>query len=246
MATLNKKEIDIQKLKKILEDPESPVTPSFMLEVIETLIGLGGDEDKTEIDYIWFQMENKYNINIARKDTLSASVAFYHNPVEFFSNPNVFDKMSVAFNGHNVVTSIINEPAPEEATFAVAEAKEILKNLWEHKYADSYPLFPDVAKYVAAIYSHHGLIVFHPTLYKYQEVLNSFDCSPELNETRKEIIAAYKEYEKNPKSAINRMMLNKDIHDDFVASNLSYLIAIDLYVDTMVKYSQSLLLKIKK
>lgn len=241
--------IDISKLKKILEDPEEPVTPRFILNVVDRLIGLKQDGG-LEMDYVWLMFESKYNINIVRKDALSASIAFYNNPVEFFSNPNVFDKMSIAFNGHNVVVSIINEPTPEEATFAVKEARSIISEIWHNKYGSQYPLFPDVAKYVALIYHHNGLCLFHPELKQYQEMLSGLDQNSSIKEARRVISKIYDEYRDSPDAIISKIMDNvkitNDNNDGYIKSNISHLFAIDIYCETLTKYTDSLLFKIKK
>ncbi|MEM4205750.1 MAG: hypothetical protein QXQ43_00535 [Nitrososphaerota archaeon] len=242
---MKKEDIDIKKLKSILEDPSEPITPSFIIPIIDALFGLNSN-DHIEIDFVWLKLESKYGIHAARKDSISASLAFYYNPSEFFMNPNVFDKMSIAFNGHNIVPTIINQPSPEEATFAVAEARNVMKYIWKHKYAEQYPLFPDVAKYIAAIYHHNGLIVFHPTLKGYQEVLNEFDVNPEVNDLRKKIFIAFKEYQRDPDQFVKDEILNKNKDNDFLVHNLAYLIAIDIYTETLLKYSSALLMKVKK
>lgn len=240
---LKETKINVEKLKALLENPEEPVTPLFLLTVINSLMPLSKD---VEIDYAWLNLEKKYGIDVARKDALSAALTFYDNPTAFFSNPNVFDKMSIAFNGHNVITTIINKPTPKEATFAYIEAKRILTDIWHNKYGNKYPLFPDVANFIAAIYDYDGLLLFHPHLSAYQSILSNIRKTPEMNKLRNIIANNYKKYEEDPKS-ISGLILEDRVEDpdkEYVKNNLRHLIAIDIYCKTMTNYSDSLLEKV--
>ena len=241
MRELQANNIDFKELKSILENPEEPVTPRFLLTIIKSLIGLRDKEGQTlEIDYVWLQFERKYKIDIARKDTLSASIAFYDNPSEFFLNPNVFDKMAIAFNGHNIIKNILNVPTPEEATFAINEARDIVSMVLGNKFGKQYPLAPDVAKTVAAIYHHHGLSVFHSSLSSYQSILTDI-TSPEAKKEIGQIQSTYAKVQQNKD-------LVKDLigANNYVASNVVRLYAIDLYVQSMTSYNDSLIDKILK
>jgi len=241
MRELQVNNIDFKELKNILENPEEPVTPRFLLTIIKSLIGLRDKEGQTlEIDYVWLQFERKYKIDIARKDTLSASIAFYDNPSEFFLNPNVFDKMAIAFNGHNIIKNILNVPTPEEATFAINEARDIVSMVLGNKFGKQYPLAPDVAKTVAAIYHHHGLSVFHSSLSSYQSILTDI-TSPEAKKEIGQIQSTYAKVQQDKD-------LVKDLigANNYVASNVVRLYAIDLYVQSMTSYNDSLIDKILK
>lgn len=231
--------INIDKLRQILEDPEEFVTPRFILNIINRLIGLPKDE-VLEIDYLWLTFERRYKINIARKDTLSASISFYYYPAQFFMDPNIFDKMAVAFNGHNVLTSIINKPTPEEATFAIQEARDIISEFYNAKYGAIYPLLPDVAKFVAALYHDKGLIVFHPSLSHYQNILDSLSLSSDLTESKKKILELFDKYKSG--EDVSHILAKAD--EDHVYHNVAYLIAIDLYLVSGRSYTETLLDKV--
>jgi hypothetical protein len=241
MRELKAANINLKELKNILENPEEPITPRFLLTVIKALIGLRDNEGQTlEIDYVWLQFERKYKIDIARKDTLSASIAFYDNPSEFFLNPNVFDKMAIAFNGHNIIKNILNVPTPEEATFAINEARDIVSTILDNKFGKQYPLAPDVAKMVAAIYHHNGLAVFHSSLSVYQPILTDI-LSPEAKKEIDQIQNAYNKVQQDKDSIKDFIGIN-----NYVASNVVRLFAIDLYVQNMTSYNDSLIDKILK
>ncbi len=157
--------------------------------------------------------------------------------------------MSIAFNGHNMIKQAINEPTPEEATFAIYEAREIIRTIWDNEYGQQYPLFPDVAKYVAAIYHHNGLIMFHPILSHYQKILTDLDYSKDLKNIRDKIVNIYSKYQNNPQKTLNDILIGvskTSQEDDYVNSNVIRLIAIDIYTNEMNKYTDSLIEKIKK
>jgi hypothetical protein len=199
------------------------ITAFKLLTILKEELG----EDKlVDIDCVHYNLEAK-GIDLEPKDMVSAVIAFYNNPVPFYTNWMAFDKFVAAFCHYDVNSDTIHKNNMFEVVRAILDAKKIvdtyIKALSDIKFNS------EVLTYIAAIAHDEGLVVCPPEiaytgLQEYMDRINH-NIIPDIKD---KIIKTYNyllEVYTNPSFA---EILDKDI-DDFAIENALKLLSITLY-----------------
>jgi len=197
------------------------ITAFKLLTILKEELG----EDKlVDIDCVHYNLEAK-GIDLEPKDMVSAVVAFYNNPMPFYTNWEAFDKFVAAFCHYDVNPDTIHKNNMFEVVRAILDAKKIVDTYIK----TDIKFNSEVLTYIAAIAHDEGLVVCPPEiaytgLQEYMDRVNyniTSDIKDKITKIYNDLLEAYNA----PNLA---KVLDKDT-DDFIIENALKLLSITLY-----------------
>jgi len=182
-----------------------------------------GDDKLLDIDCVHYNLETR-GIDLEPKDMVSAVVAFYNNPIPFYTNWEAFDKFVAAFCHYDVNPGTIHKNNMFEIVRAILDAKKIVDTYIK----DNINFNSEVLTYIAAIAHDEGLVICPPEiaytgLQDYMDKIN-YNVTPDM---KKEIMKFY-DYLVKAYNEEFAETVDKDIND-FTLENALKLLSISLY-----------------
>jgi len=197
------------------------ITAFKLLTILKEELG----EDKlVDIDCVHYNLEAK-GIDLEPKDMVSAVVAFYNNPMPFYTNWEAFDKFVAAFCHYDVNPDTIHKNNMFEVVRAILDAKKIVDTYIK----TDIKFNSEVLTYIAAIAHDEGLVVCPPEiaytgLQEYMDRVN-YNITSDIKDKITKIYNDLLEVYNAPNLA---KVLDKDT-DDFIIENALKLLSITLY-----------------